>query len=62
MSVMRLSRPRKTEVIEMERKGRGRRPVEEITDMQRSTLKEIRLFMNRKRPSSRRFKNPTSLN
>jgi len=46
MSFMRLSRLRKTEVIEMERKGRGRRPVEEITDTQINTLKEIRRFTN----------------
>lgn len=32
----------------MERKGRGRRPVEEITDTQINTLKEIRLFTNRR--------------
>ncbi len=32
----------------MERKGRGRRPVEEITDTQRNTLNKIRLFMNRR--------------
>ncbi|GAB4298209.1 MAG: transcriptional repressor LexA [Desulfuromonadia bacterium] len=43
---MRLSRLRKTEVIEMERKGRGRRPVEEITDTQINALKEIRRFTN----------------
>lgn len=30
----------------MERKGRGRRPVEEITDTQINTLKEIRRFTN----------------
>ncbi|HPV83918.1 MAG TPA: transcriptional repressor LexA [Nitrospira sp.] len=46
MSFMRLSRLRKTEVIEMERKGRGRRPVEEITDTQINALKEIRRFTN----------------
>jgi len=34
------------EVIEMVRKGRGRRPVEDITDKQHHTLKEIRRFMN----------------
>jgi len=39
-------RPKKTEVIKMESKGRGRRPVEDITDKQHHTLKEIRRFMN----------------
>ena len=40
------STPRKSEVIEMEHKGRGRRPVEEISDSQLNTLEEIRRFIN----------------
>jgi repressor LexA len=48
MLFMRPAKLRKTEVIEMERKGRGRRPVEEITDTQINTLKEIRRFTNQR--------------
>jgi len=48
MLFMRPVKLRKTEVIEMERKGRGRRPVEEITDTQINTLKEIRRFTNQR--------------